>query len=122
MKTVLLVDYDPRSIDKIRAALSGIGGVSVVLATDGWSAETEFQRSLPDVTLVQDIIPKKTGYQLCRDLKSTATGARRRVLLLARAHSGNRHRVLNSGCDEWIAKPFDERTLIAVVKKHLAAC
>jgi DNA-binding response OmpR family regulator len=118
-KTVLLVDYDPRSIDRIRAALNGIG-VSMVLATDGWSAEVEFQRTLPDVTLVQDIIPKKTGYQLCRDLKSTATGARRRVLLLARAHSGNRHRVLNSGCDEWIAKPFDEPTLIAAVKKHLA--
>jgi CheY-like chemotaxis protein len=73
-KTVLLVDYDPRSIDRIRAALNGIG-VSMVLATDGWSAEVEFQRTLPDVTLVQDIIPKKTGYQLCRDLKSTATGS-----------------------------------------------
>ena len=118
-KTVLLVDYEPRSIDRIRAALKGIG-VSMVLATDGWSAEAEFQRTVPDLTLVQDVLPKRTGYQLCRDLKSTPLGARRRVLLLARAHSGNRHRVLNSGCDEWIAKPFDEPTLIAAVKKHLA--
>jgi len=120
-KTVLLVDYDPRSIDRIRTALSGLG-VSVVLSTDGWSAEAEFRRSLPDVTLVQDVIPKRTGYQLCRDLKSTPLGERRRVLLLARAHNGNLHRVLTSGCDEWIAKPFDEPTLIAAVKKHLADC
>jgi len=118
-KTVLLVDYEPRSIDRIRAALSEIG-VSMVLSTDGWSAEAEFNRTLPDVTLVQDVLPKKTGYQVCRDLKSSAVGARRRVLLLARAHSGNRHRVLNSGCDEWIQKPFDGPTLIAAVKKHLA--
>jgi twitching motility two-component system response regulator PilH len=118
-KTVLLVDYDPRSIDRIRTALSGIG-VSMVLATDGWTAEAEFQRSLPDVTLVQDVLPKKIGYQVCRDLKSHPLGARRRVLLLARTHSGNRHRVLSSGCDEWIEKPFTEPTLIAAVKKHLA--
>ena len=118
-KTVLLVDYEPRSIDRIRAALTGLG-VSMVLSTDGWSAAAEFERTLPDLTLVQDVLPKRTGYQLCRDLKSTELGARRRVLLLARAHNGNRHRVLNSGCDEWIPKPFDEPTLIAVVKKHLS--
>jgi DNA-binding response OmpR family regulator len=118
-KTVLLVDYEPRSIDRIRSALTGLG-ISMVLSTDGWSAEAEFHRTLPDLTLVQDVLPKRAGYQLCRDLKSSPLGARRRVILLARAHSGNRHRVISSGCDDWIPKPFDEPTLIAMVKRHLS--
>jgi CheY-like chemotaxis protein len=117
-KTVLLVDYEPRSIDRIRAALSGLG-VSVVLSTDGWGAEAEFNRTLPDVTLVQDVLPKKTGYQLCRDLKSSPMGSRRRVILIARAHAGNRDQVLSSGCDEWISKPYDDPTLVAAIRKHL---
>ena len=117
-KTVLLVDYDPRSIDRIRSVLADLG-VRIVLSTDGWAAEDEFVRTLPDVTLVQEVLPKKSGYQLCYDLKATALGRRRRVLLLARAHSGNRHKVMESGCDEWIPKPFDDPTLLAAVKKHL---
>lgn len=117
-KTVMLVDYDPRSIDRIRSVLAGLG-VRFVLSTDGWSAEDEFVRALPDVTLVQEILPKKSGYQLCTDLKASPLGKRRRVLLLARAHNGNRDKVLESGCDEWISKPFEDATLLATVKKHL---
>lgn len=117
-KTILLVDYEPRSIDRIRSVLAGLGA-TLVLATDGGAAEREFQRSLPDLTLVQDVLPRKSGYQLCRDLKGSALGARRPVLLIARAHDGNRHRVLNSGCDDWISKPFDDPTLVAKVRKLL---
>ena len=117
-KTVMLVDYDPRSIDRIRSVLAGLG-VRFVLSKDGWSAEDEFIRALPDVTLVQEILPKKSGYQLCTDLKASPLGKRRRVLLLARAHNGNRQKVLESGCDEWISKPFEDATLLATVRKHL---
>ena len=117
-KTVLLVDYEPRSIDRIRSILRGLG-VTVVLSTDGWAAESEFQRTLPDLTIVQDILPKTTGYELCRQLKATPLGTRRRVLLLAHSHNGNRHRVLGSGCDDWVSKPFDDPTLLDAVRKHL---
>ena len=117
-KTVLLVDYDPRSIDRIRSVLRGLG-VSMVLSTDGWAAEAEFNRTLPDLTLVQDILPKVTGYEVCRQLKGSPLGARRRILLLAHVRNGNRARVTGSGCDDWIPKPFDEETLSATVRKHL---
>lgn len=117
-KTVLLVDYEPKSIDRIRSALTALGA-SVVLSTDGGGAEREFQRTLPDLTLVQDVLPRKTGFDVCRDLKASPYGMRRRIVLIARAHSGNRHRLVNSGCDDWIAKPYDESTLVAKLRKNL---
>jgi DNA-binding response OmpR family regulator len=117
-KTVLLVDYDPRSIDAIRRTLAKLR-VQIVLATDGEAGEREYHRVRPDLTLVQEIIPKKRGIDLCRDLKSSAHGAYHPVVLLAFARGGGRYRLLASRCDDVIEKPFDEQTLIAKVRKFL---
>jgi DNA-binding response OmpR family regulator len=117
-KTVLLVDYDPRSIDRIRRFLEPLG-VRTVLATDGHAAEREFHRVLPDLTLVQDLIPKKRGSQVCRDLKESLQGSHRPILLLACLRNGNRTAVRTSGCDDWIETPFDAPTLLTKVRRFL---
>jgi two-component system phosphate regulon response regulator PhoB len=115
-KTVLLVDYDPASIDAIRRSLATLG-VHVMLATDAEAGEREFHRALPDLTLIQDVIPKKRGIDLCRDLKNSLPGAHRPVVLLIFTRPGGRSPRLASRCDDWIAKPFDEATLLATVRK-----
>jgi DNA-binding response OmpR family regulator len=117
-RTVLLVDYDPRSIDAIRRCLATLQ-VQTLLATDGESGEREFHRVRPDLTLVQDVLPKKRGVDLCHDLKSSAFGAHSPVLLLACVQPGARYRLFTSRCDDVIEKPFDEATLIAKVRKFL---
>ena len=117
-KIVLLVDYDPRSIDAIRRSLATLR-VQLVLATDGEAAEREYHRVRPDLKLVQEIIPKRRGIDLCRDLKSSARGAYHPVVLLAFARDGSRYRLLASRCDDVIEKPFDDQTLIATVRKFL---
>lgn len=117
-KTVLLVDYDPRSIDAIRRSLAKLG-VRTVLATDGEAGEREFHRARPDLTLVQDIIPKKRGVELCHDLKGSASGAHHPIVLLVYGRNGGRRHLLRSRCDDWIVKPFDEETLLATVRRFL---
>jgi DNA-binding response OmpR family regulator len=117
-KTVLLVDYDPKSIDAIRRSLASVG-LRIVLATDGEAGEREFHRVRPDLTLIQDVIPKKLGIELCRDLKDSPSGAGRAVVLLVFVKNGGKHRVLSSRCDDWIEKPFDEPTLLSTVRKFL---
>src|SRR5262245_35580393 len=116
-KTILLVDYDPASIDKIRRSLATLG-VRIVLATDGLAGEREFFRMVPDLTLIQEVIPKKRGIDLCRDLKSSPSGARRPVLLLV-SRQGVRSARMSSGCDDCIEKPFDEAILLAKVRRFL---
>ena len=117
-KTVLLVDYDPRSIDAIRRSLSTLR-VQTVLAMDGEAAEREYHRMRPDLTLLQEIIPKRRGIDLCRDLKNSACGAHHPVVLLACVRNGGRLRMLASRCDDVLEKPFDEETLLAKVRKFL---
>jgi two-component system OmpR family response regulator len=119
-KTVLLVDYDPRSIDGIRRALSTLG-VRTVLATDGETGVREFHRARPDLTLVQEVIPKMRGIDLCRALKSCPEAGHQPVILLACARGGARARMLASRCDDLIEKPFDEATLLAKVRKFVPA-
>jgi len=117
-KIVLLVDYDPRSIDAIRRSLATVR-VQTVLATDGEAGEREYHRVRPDLTLVQEIIPKKRGVDLCRDLKNSESGARHPVVLIAVVRNGSRSRILASRCDDLIEKPYDEATLLAKVRKFL---
>jgi DNA-binding response OmpR family regulator len=118
MKTVLLVDYDPRSIDGIRRALATLG-VRMVLATDGEAAEREFHRERPDLTIVQEVIPRRRGIDLCRALTARRLEGGHPVILIARARDGTRARMLASRCDGLIEKPFDEATLLAKVREFL---
>jgi CheY-like chemotaxis protein len=117
-KIVLLVDYDPRSIDAIRRCLTSLG-LTTLLATDADAGEREFHRAHPDLTLVQDLIPKRRGIDLCRSLKSSPAGQFRPVVLLADIRNGGRHRVIASGCDSLIEKPFDDATLLQVVRRFI---
>jgi two-component system response regulator MprA len=117
-KIVLLVDYEPRSIDSIRRWLA-ILRVHLVLATDGEAGAREFHRTLPDLTLIQDVLPKKSGVELCRALKDTPSGERRPIILLTSTRNGGASRVLASHCDDWIEKPFDAAMLLTKVRKRL---
>jgi CheY-like chemotaxis protein len=118
MKTVLLVDYDPRSIDAIRRCLASLG-VAVVLATDADAGERAFHKFHPDLTLVQDLIPRRRGIDLCRDLKCSQAGQFRPVVLIADIRSGGRHRVISSGCDSLLQKPFEDDALVEVVRRYI---
>lgn len=117
MKTILLVDYDPRTIDAMRRCLMPLG-VRVLLATDAEAGRREFFRALPDLAIIEDLIPKTRGHQLCRDLKASMQGAYRPVLLIA-PRNGGRHRLIASRCDDWIERPFDDAELVIKVGRLL---
>jgi len=115
---VLLLDYEPRSIARIRGLLQTLG-VQVILATDGPTGIREFERSRPDLTLVQDLLPKKHGFDVCRELKATPLGKERPIVLLAFVRPGKWRAVRSSGCDDCIEKPFDDLTLLNKVQRFL---
>jgi DNA-binding response OmpR family regulator len=117
VKTVLLVDYDPRSIDTMRRCVMAFGA-RMLLATDAETGRREFFRAMPDLVIIEDLIPKTRGYQLCRDLKSSMYGAYRPVLLVG-GRNGGKHRVITSRCDGYIERPFDDATLLAHIAKLL---
>ena len=120
-KTVLLIDYNPRSISRIRSLLNA-AGYHTIVAHDGAQGIEEFERSSPRLTLIQDLLPKGHGFQVCRDLKETEHGRSRPIVLLTAPRSGGRrHELLATKCDDFVEKPFDDETLLRIVRRIIPA-
>jgi hypothetical protein len=69
--------------------------------------------------LIQDLLPKKHGLEVCRDLKRTDVGKRTPIIVIVAATRAGRCEILDSDCDGYVTKPLDERILLERVQEHL---
>ena len=119
--TILLIDYEPRSIERFRDPLVG-AGYSVEIATDGISGIEAFHRLNPDMVLVEAMIPKKHGFEVCQELKRTPHGRRTPVIITTGVYKGRKYRTQALhiyGCDEYIEKPIAPEQLLEIVGRFL---
>jgi len=120
--TILLIDYEPRSIERFRDPLVA-AGYKVEIATDGVSGIETFHRINPDMVLVEAMIPKKHGFEVCQELKRSAHGRRTPVLITTGVYKGRKYRTQALhiyGCDEYIEKPIAAEQLLEIVGKFFA--
>jgi len=120
--TILLIDYEPRSIERFRDPLVA-AGYKVEIATDGVSGIETFHRINPDMVLVEAMIPKKHGFEVCQELKRTPHGRRTPVLITTGVYKGRKYRTQALhiyGCDEYIEKPIAPEQLLEIVGKFFA--
>ena len=121
--TILLIDYEPRSIERFRDPLVG-AGYSVEIATDGISGIEAFHRLNPDMVLVEAMIPKKHGFEVCQELKRTPHGRRTPVIITTGVYKGRKYRTQALhiyGCDEYIEKPIAPEQLLEIVGRFLGS-
>ncbi len=119
--TILLIDYEPRSIERFRDPLVA-AGFSVEIATDGISGIEAFHRLSPDMVLVEAMIPKKHGFEVCQELKRTPHGRRTPVIITTGVYKGRKYRTQALhvyGCDEYIEKPIAPEQLLEIVGRFL---
>lgn len=119
--TILLIDYDPRSVESIKAALK-VARFRVAVAHDGEAAIEAFNAIRPDLTLVEAMLPKKHGFDVCRELKETEHGAAHPVVIITAVYKGRKYRqeaFHKHRCDEYLEKPIDEATLLETVRRLL---
>jgi diguanylate cyclase (GGDEF)-like protein len=119
MSTVLVVDDDRDMASFIEANLRG-EGFDVLVAHDGAEALEIINGTLPDLALVDVMMPKVDGIEVVRRLRSTAATASLPVIMLA-AKSLPTDKVvgLSAGADDYIVKPFDTLELVARVRSTL---
>lgn len=118
---ILIVDDNPVNLKLVRVLLDG-EGYNVRTATDAEEALEVLRAFHPRLILMDIQLPGMDGLELTQHLKSLP--ATKDIIILAitaYAMKGDDQKMLDSGCDGYIAKPVDTRTLPQVVKEYLAA-
>ena len=117
--TVLVVDDSPTEqklmIEALRAQ-----GYHLITANDGEEALEKAQSERPDVIVLDVILPKKNGFQVCRQLKTAPETSGFKILLVtSKTQDSDRFWGLKQGADEYLTKPFEAEDLQAAVARHL---
>ena len=119
---VLFVEDEPPIQELIRYTLEQAGMRAVGVA-DAGEALTALRDELPDVVLVDWMLPDKSGLALARELRETPRTADLPIIMLtARGEEADRVRGLEQGADDYIVKPFSPRELIARIQAVLRRC
>ena len=118
---VLVVEDNPANLMLVRAVLQR-AGYRTAEARSGEEALQHLAASKPDLILMDIQLPGLDGLELTRRLKADpATTAIPVVALTAHAMSDDRARALAAGCDGYLAKPINTRTLAAELASLLPA-
>ena len=113
---VLVVD-DDAEIRKLLGEYLERNGFRVSLATDGAEMRRALNRSRPDLVVLDLMLPGESGLTLCRDLRVESSLPV--IMLTARADEVDRIVGLEMGADDYLAKPFSPRELLARIRSIL---
>ena len=119
VSTVLVVDDDVDIARFIEVNLQ-LEGFEVVVAHDGAEAHRKILDKVPDLALLDVMMPRIDGVELCRRLRSDPLTASLPIIMLtAKSLSADKVVGLTAGADDYIIKPFDTLELIARVRSTL---
>ena len=119
--TILVIHYDPRSQEQHRQVLEE-NGFNVLLAKDGATAMATVLENEPDLILLEAMLPKVHGFELCADLKKTTLGRKTPVVVMSSIYKGRkyRHEAMHThGADDFLEMPMEAPKLVASINKLL---
>ena len=116
---ILVVDDEPEAVELVEFNLKQAGH-DVVTAADGAEALKKARASLPDLIVLDIMLPEMNGLEVCKLLRRDAATAKIPIIMLtAKAAEIDRVLGLELGADDYITKPFSPRELVLRVKKML---
>lgn len=118
---ILLVDDEP-SIRETVSFILEMEGYQVVTAENGDEALEQIRRLQPPVVLLDAMMPRRDGFDVCRTVKSDPTlAATKIVMLTALGQKTDQERAMEAGADFYVTKPFDEEDLLALLARLTGA-
>ncbi|XDD45549.1 SpoIIE family protein phosphatase [Leptospira sp. WS39.C2] len=113
--TILAVDDDPINLEVLKIQLSG-SGFNVIPVLDGQTAINLANEIKPDLILLDIMMPKMSGYQVCKILRESYSMYEMPILMLtAKNRIEDVLSGLEVGANDYLGKPFDKRELLARV-------
>ncbi|MBR2453592.1 MAG: response regulator transcription factor [Clostridia bacterium] len=113
---ILVVDDDINICDILRMYLER-DGYDVIVANDGAEGVASFKQNDPDLVLLDIMLPKKDGWQVCREIREVSS--KPIIMITAKGEVFDKVLGLELGADDFIVKPFDTKEVIARVKAVL---
>jgi len=113
---VLLVEDEPALADTVAYALRR-EGIDVTVARDGEQALERFRAEKPSLVLLDLMLPRLSGLDVCRLIRSESTVPI--VMLTAKDAEADKVAGLELGADDYVTKPFSMRELVSRVRAHL---
>ncbi len=116
---ILVVDDNPMNVDILRTRLA-VHGYEILTAADGEEALAVARAKQPDLILLDVMMPKKDGIQVCRELRADSSLPFIPIILVtAKTDTKDVVAGLEAGGDEYLTKPVDQAALVARVQSML---
>jgi two-component system response regulator ResD len=120
LPAILVVDDNEDNAHIIRDYLES-KGYPITVAYNGDEAMVLFEKIKPSLVLLDVMMPGRDGWQVCRDIKSSAAGrAVRVVMVTALQEWTDKRQALETGADDFVEKPFELAKLGEVVARNVA--
>ncbi len=113
---ILIVDDDVNICELLRLYLEK-NGFDTVVANDGEQAVEYASKYTPDLILLDIMLPKLDGWQVCREIRKTSETPI--IMLTAKGETFDKILGLELGADDYVSKPFDTKEVIARIKAVL---
>ncbi|PWC45973.1 response regulator transcription factor [Azospirillum melinis] len=117
--TILVVDDEPSIVLSLQVLMQR-AGFDVRIARDGDEALRSVENFTPDLILLDAMMPKRDGFDVCQTLRTNPAWKTLPIIMLtARSRDVERQKGLALGATDYITKPFSTRDLLTTVRRHL---
>ncbi|MBU0481751.1 MAG: response regulator [Proteobacteria bacterium] len=118
---VLLVDDEPNILLSLEFLMQK-EGYEVLVAENGDEALAVARRSMPDLIILDVMLPSPNGYEVCQSLRADPQLNGIHILMLtAKSNPAEREKGLAMGADDYVSKPFSNRELVDKVRLILGS-
>ncbi len=118
-QTILVVEDEPNIVESLSFLMKKAGFI-VRVARDGNSAVRTIESEAPDLVLLDIMMPRRDGYEVCRTIRANPDWDNVRIIMLsAKGRDLDRRKGLELGADDYITKPFSTREIVERVQEIL---
>ena len=119
MAKILIAEDSPTAVELLTRVLAPLGH-SIDTAADGAEAQRKLLSDRPDLLILEIIMPKMNGFQLCRAIRANpALKDLPIIVVTSMDRESDRYWGLKQGADEYLVKPIDPAVLLAKVRNYL---
>ena len=118
---ILIVDDEPNIVISLEYLMKREGWETSV-AADGEAALSTLEKSPPDLVILDVMLPRMNGFEVCRRIRAEARWRALRILMLtAKGRETEVEKGLGLGADAYVTKPFSTKDLVAQIRGLLPA-